>query len=528
MQYQKGLIQKYLKTLKQTKWYHQRFDACPQHLGMVSFPHFFKEKRKPKGTEFMDLLVIYTGGTADWHINMKDIRRIANIFILKSKKEANISQRLIEKWEEDEKKYYQKCQEIDQLNLSPLSDNELLRLYQDLLDVYLKWFSMTSIIDGFALGSDEFINNAINKHLEKLGIEKGKGKIFAKLTAPTAISFVNEGEISLLKVALAIQSKPALFKFFQNNNPSQILKEIKKYPEISKQLQKHQKKYFWLRNNYVTNHIITIEEFILELKKIFSGKVGIKKRLQDLINQPQSNKKKKKSLIAKLKIPLYLQNLIEISEDFTTWQDQRKKSTFFATHYFSLILTEITKREPYTLEELKFFMPDEIMALLQHCGRYPSRKEAQERVKYSLFYYRDKYYEVFTGKGAKDILGEIFGEEKKRGVNDFRGMTACPGQITGRVRIIKSAKEVNKIQKGEILVAVMTRPDYIMGIKKASAIVTNEGGLTCHAAIVSRELNIPCIIGTRIATEVLKDGDLVYVDANHAVVKIIKSGRGNS
>ncbi len=68
----------------------------------------------------------------------------------------------------------------------------------------------------------------------------------------------------------------------------------------------------------------------------------------------------------------------------------------------------------------------------------------------------------------------------------------------------------------------MTRPDYIAGIKKAAAIITDEGGVTCHAAIVSRELGIPCIIGTKIATKVLKDGDQVDVNANHGIIKIIK------
>lgn len=81
---------------------------------------------------------------------------------------------------------------------------------------------------------------------------------------------------------------------------------------------------------------------------------------------------------------------------------------------------------------------------------------------------------------------------------------------------------MGKVQKGDILVAVMTRPDYIVGIKKAAAIVTDEGGITCHAAIVAREIGIPCVIATKIATKVLKDGDLVEVNANHGVVKIIK------
>jgi pyruvate,water dikinase len=96
------------------------------------------------------------------------------------------------------------------------------------------------------------------------------------------------------------------------------------------------------------------------------------------------------------------------------------------------------------------------------------------------------------------------------------------GKATGRVKILKSVKEINKIEKGDILVAVMTRPDYVPAMKKAAAIVTDEGGVTSHAAIVSRELGIPCIIGTKIATKILKDGMLVEVNANHSWVKIIK------
>jgi pyruvate,water dikinase len=69
----------------------------------------------------------------------------------------------------------------------------------------------------------------------------------------------------------------------------------------------------------------------------------------------------------------------------------------------------------------------------------------------------------------------------------------------------------------------MTLPDYVPAMKKAAAIITDEGGVTCHAAIVSRELKIPCIVGTKIATKVLKDGDMVDVNANHALVTILSS-----
>jgi len=83
-------------------------------------------------------------------------------------------------------------------------------------------------------------------------------------------------------------------------------------------------------------------------------------------------------------------------------------------------------------------------------------------------------------------------------------------------------KQSSQFQPEEILVTGMTRPEFIFLIKKASAIVTDEGGVTCHAAVVSRELHKPCVIGTKIATQVLHDGDLVEVDANQGVVKILK------
>ena len=104
----------------------------------------------------------------------------------------------------------------------------------------------------------------------------------------------------------------------------------------------------------------------------------------------------------------------------------------------------------------------------------------------------------------------------------IHGTVAYPGKAIGRVRLHLSLINPSSIKKGEVLVTGMTNPQITPFLRNAIAIVTDEGGITCHAAIVSRELKKPCIIGTKIATKVLKDGDLVEVDANHGVVKILK------
>lgn len=130
----------------------------------------------------------------------------------------------------------------------------------------------------------------------------------------------------------------------------------------------------------------------------------------------------------------------------------------------------------------------------------------------------------YRGKVALAYRDLYFPQEKEPAINvtKFKGTTVSTGKVKGSVRVIFSPRNVSGMKKGEILVAPMTSPDYIVAMRMASAIVTDIGGLMSHAAIISRELKVPCIVGTKIATKVLKDGDLVEVDADSGIVKIIK------
>ena len=110
---------------------------------------------------------------------------------------------------------------------------------------------------------------------------------------------------------------------------------------------------------------------------------------------------------------------------------------------------------------------------------------------------------------------------KKTQSEEIVGKVAFPGVVRGKVVLHQSWTGTTVINKGDILVTGMTNPQMIPYIKKAGAIVTDEGGITCHAAIISREMKKPCITGTKNATQLLKNGDLVEVDANAGVVKIV-------
>lgn len=129
---------------------------------------------------------------------------------------------------------------------------------------------------------------------------------------------------------------------------------------------------------------------------------------------------------------------------------------------------------------------------------------------------------IYSRAAAQRRLARLEPRFKVSRISEFSGRPAFSGKAAGRVRLIRFIAEAKKLKSGEVLVASMTDPRYLPAMRKAAAIITDEGGLTCHAAIVARELGIPCIVGTKIATQVLNDGDRVAVDAGKGIVKITK------
>lgn len=136
-------------------------------------------------------------------------------------------------------------------------------------------------------------------------------------------------------------------------------------------------------------------------------------------------------------------------------------------------------------------------------------------------------WDMIRGKEADRIMEGFDEHFFNKKADMVKGTIANKGVYTGTVRIVRTifsgnmVDEIKKVKKGNVLVAETTGPDVMEACEKAGAIVTEEGGMTSHAAIVSRELGIPCIVGTKTATKVFKDGDYVEVDANKGIVRKI-------
>ncbi|KKQ27700.1 MAG: putative phosphoenolpyruvate synthase [Candidatus Magasanikbacteria bacterium GW2011_GWC2_37_14] len=196
------------------------------------------------------------------------------------------------------------------------------------------------------------------------------------------------------------------------------------------------------------------------------------------------------------KIPKEIKKLVAGLQDIVFLRTFRTDSLFEIYFKARSIFARLEKE--LGIDSVKYYLPEDIIS-----GRL-KRYE-----KFAVL----KYYDDIVVTEQKIV------EEEKVNNQEIKGAIAWKGIARGKVKIIFNPSQINKVEVGDILVTNMTIPAYLPAMKKAAAFVTDEGGITCHAAIIAREMRKPCITGTKFATKVLQDGDLVEVDADKGIIK---------
>lgn len=154
---------------------------------------------------------------------------------------------------------------------------------------------------------------------------------------------------------------------------------------------------------------------------------------------------------------------------------------------------------------------------LHKSGTKPDDDVLSSRYEFSVLLVIEGVVSVFTGTEAKDIVSKTI--HKAESDNILRGTSAFPGIVRGRVRVVTNPASVSSLDKDTVLVTGMTRPEYLHLFRESVAVVTDAGGILSHAAITARELKKPTVVGTETATKVLKDGDMIEVDAEKGIVR---------
>jgi len=216
-------------------------------------------------------------------------------------------------------------------------------------------------------------------------------------------------------------------------------------------------------------------------------------------------------------------NLFKAARDFSENKVYRFDVLLKTWLVLDLLLREISSRTKYSVTDLRFMSPEEIIKALNKKQMVPL-KTIKARQKFCLTVIKCRgIVHLVTNQAKSYLRHNVEPEDIKGDVKTLHGSVAYIGRVSGRVKIVNSPKEIGKVKRGDVLVSTQTNLDLLPVMRKAGTFVTDEGGITSHAAILAKELKKPCIIGTKIVTKIFKDGDIVDVDAIKGNVTLIKS-----
>lgn len=406
----------------------------------------------------------------------------------------------IKKWSDRLRKF---ADELNSLNLRKLENKELWNLLakQDEIhtDLY-EWGWLSNATDMFHATYTTELKNYLDKQIVKGNQNKDLNEVLNILTTPHEKSVAAKEEEGLLKIAELISHSSRKEKLIQSL------------------IEKHHAKYFYLKYLWLGESGVYSKKYYLTLaKKLAKDKITPAVKILEMNKELRKVKRQKEKLFQELKVSKQYKDLFIIYSDFMLTKIYRRYAQIYWAYSMGKLLKEVARRLNLSLDEVRYMIPVELKKAL--VANVVDRPELKRRLKFCL-YYAEKGKDLVTTNSKHPILKQLK-PKKQKDVKKLTGQVGCLGKVEGVVRVINSQGDMIKMKEGDILVSIATNPDLVPAMKKAAAIVTEQGGVTSHAAIVSRELNTPCVIGTKVATTVLKDGDKVKVDANKGVVEKI-------
>lgn len=476
-----GSSYKKIKKYLSKDWYVQGFNAVPIFLNLAAYSGM--EMKKYFGFGYSAFIHNFKKGYGEMWYLKNDFRRIwKNI-----KEEISKDPGYLAKVKKDYFSILKKNEKIlanfNWEEINNLDDIEIITFFRNASQTLQDSVGIAHIVDAIGIEIEKEFKKILLNEIEN---KKRFNEYFSYLTIPSGMSFISREEMELRKISKLFGDKKR------------------------KALKIHSKKYFWLQNSYAGPKEIN--------EKFFS------KRIIDLQNSSSrfSDFKTKIDLIKKLKLSKKTVDFVNVIDFITIWQDARKEIILRNIGYFGRIINEIGRRAKIK-PGLIYYLGSRDVKLIKSLGAIKTLKEELKRREKGVFFLTRHKEEISVSGDGYDKLISYYKKISTSEMNksELHGTVANTGTAIGRVVVCKSLRSISKVSKGDIIVASMTRPEFMPALKKAAAIVTDEGGLTCHAAIIARELNIPAVIGTKNATKILKDGMTVEVRANHGLVRIL-------
>lgn len=214
-----------------------------------------------------------------------------------------------------------------------------------------------------------------------------------------------------------------------------------------------------------------------------------------------------------------LENLVKVLQEFAFILDDSKAFTVQSHYAVYPLFKEIASRSSLPFQDIYFLSGEEIK---KACIDHKANKDLiEERKKLRVVFFHDNAIEVFSGQKAKEVADTYIEKLEIKTNQDIKGIVAYPGFYRGKVSVVLNPNDYSKFKDGDVLVTRDGSAEFTYFLQHAGAVIADQGGIISHAAIVARESKVPTILSTKVGTKILKDGDIVEVDATKGIVRIL-------
>ena len=473
-------------------------------------------KKLAGGKNIPTIVEEFVDGHIYHYLNEQEANALINVFLKKLVNNEKYLSKVVYNIHSLVKKLLDYCEKIPNKNLDNISSNDLLvyvKEYEARLKKARMWGWIPPLVDGL---TEPFLSEAcissLRKDLPGAGVEK-INKIYSALSAADTLGEVQKSEIDKLKLVIRLGSKQ-IREFLSRKNTNLFIQSLPR--AIRRSIDAYIRKYAWISYNYEGPRF-TAEMLKSSLKGVTIGQA--RKELSRIFANHRGAIMQKKSLMRTHRLSRQTKHLLRVASIFMALKEYRKSVYQQSYLLIDPVMEQLAKRIGVRMDEVKFIPVSELKVAMQDRQKY--KKIARYRRKYCAVIINNGQSRYFHGEKAARLVNQYRAPQKKESVKTLNGLIAYPGKAAGTARIILTPKDMAKMNANDILISSSTNPDLLSAMKKAAAFVTDLGGIICHAAIISRELRTPCIVGTRLATKVIKDGDRVEVDADKGIVRIL-------
>ncbi|MBU1031256.1 MAG: PEP/pyruvate-binding domain-containing protein [Nanoarchaeota archaeon] len=391
------------------------------------------------------------------------------------------------------KNYKTAAKKLQQVNLKAMSDQEL--------SVLLSFCFRKLELQNYPVAILRSIDRSLYSQISQLFKKRGDiQKIIRLISINEKPSYALEEEIEILRLALKLKQGHLTFQTLQKSIDSVY------------------NRFCFTSIGYYNEKARTRKYYENKIKSIAKKDPAV--LLKNIILRIKSGLDEKKQFLSKLDKKEML--IAELVSESVFLKDYAKMMLMRLIFSLEPLLREVSRRTGKRVDYIKNLSTEEMRNLV-HCRKI-DEGFVKKRLEQAIFLTSDRETYLLTGANAQIFEGKILKQNYKK-QDLFRGRVACKGFVRGQVKIVLGPSQFRSFEKGSILVTSNTAPEFVPIMKNASAIIAEEGGLTAHVSVLSRELRIPCIVGVKNATQMLKDGDYVEVDANKGVVRKIKCKR---